>query len=357
MTSAPSIDDIRSSFKTHANYLDAVAMCARTPYRSGASPLGPQLPADLPALAQACAAAPTMGQNVAGGSTLDPEAVKRSLANAWGAELILGIGSNLGLEDELVRLMNNWGVVQAYYAGYHGFQALLLAQRKVRPESHQSTQSQFASQWTGRTLDLPPWSCAIGKDGFVNNGLSPAAIDVAIHNWASCDARSCWSLLAKALRTTRDDRIVERYAAKRKEKQRLIAKVWREKEAERMARGKTPRQEPRIPLPRLGAAEKVQAEEGVRHYTVFDYLYRLRIKTNYVDALMFTDGPVDAIDSLRVRANLIAITASTMLLHELHIGVLVGKATMMDWVDAWAARNDADNLTLGLRRDLLDAQL
>ena len=58
--------------------------------------------------------------------------VEASLRNAWGTELLLALGGSLGADDELIRLMNNWAVVQAYYCCYHGAQALLAA----RSEPH-----------------------------------------------------------------------------------------------------------------------------------------------------------------------------------------------------------------------------
>jgi hypothetical protein len=53
----------------------------------------------------------------------DIEAVRRSLSNALGTELLLSLGSEYASEDEFVRIANNWAAVQAYYVTYHAFQA------------------------------------------------------------------------------------------------------------------------------------------------------------------------------------------------------------------------------------------
>jgi hypothetical protein len=70
-----------------------------------------------------------------------------------------------------------------------------------------------------------------------------------------------------------------------------------------------------------------------------DYLYRLRVKSNYEDRTMFTDRPQDESESSAVHGNLVRLAASVMLLHELHIRRLVGRARMTTLVDAWLSRN------------------
>jgi len=66
----------------------------------------------------------------------------------------------------------------------------------------------------------------------------------------------------------------------------------------------------------------------VRSYTILDYLYRLRIKANYQDAGMFIDGPEDESASRRVHRDLVTIASCTLLVHECHIGGIVGKTQM-----------------------------
>jgi len=50
-------------------------------------------------------------------------------------------------------------------------------------------------------------------------------------------------------------------------------------------------------LSRLTDQEKGQLVTKVRPHSMMDYLYRLRIKTNYLDSAMFTDGPSDNLSS------------------------------------------------------------
>ncbi len=83
-----------------------------------------------------------------------------------------------------------------------------------------------------------------------------------------------------------------------------------------------------------------------------DYLYRLRIKTNYEDSNMFTDGPDDKGSSISVRNALCIIAGGTLFLHELSISNLVGKPTFIRWAQNWAEKNlpaDAGGLAKRLK--------
>jgi len=133
----------------------------------------------------------------------DRDQARASLSNAWGTELLLAFGHLMTRDDDLVRLMNNWAVVQAYYAAYHAAQAMIVALGRPRPESHPKTQTQFANLWAERDLFLPPWSFAACHDGWMN---APRAIE-DIHVWSGCDGNNCWDLAAKVMRTTRVEKL------------------------------------------------------------------------------------------------------------------------------------------------------
>lgn len=105
-------------------------------------------------------------------------------------------------------------------------------------------------------------------------------------------------------------------------------------------------------------AEKQQIDSKVRSYTLLDYLYRLRIKTNYEDAGMFIDGPTDTMSSGQVHSDLTTIASCTQLVHELHIAAMVGKQRLLQWADAWLGPHArGQELGLALRRDLIDRSL
>ncbi len=328
-------------------------LCA-TPYQSGVARLFTPLVDQLALLAPAVAEAPSMAR----AATVKPdlEQARASLVNAWGTELLLAFGGQLASrDDELLRVMNNWAVVQTYYVGYHAIQALVTARGQPRPDSHPKTQAQFATSWADRSLHLPPWTLG-ARDGGWCNPPPYHAIDDTLSPWAACAPGTCWDLAAKALRTTREETLKQRILKARERKRTANRTAWREEEHDREVRGRKPRPEPTWPRPQLSLEEKRVVNASVRSFTVLDYLYRLRIKTNYEDAGMFIDGPEDQLASSRVHRSLVALAGCTLLLHELHIAALVGRARILNWADDWLGPN-AHGQTLGLvlRRDLLAA--
>jgi hypothetical protein len=164
-------------------------------------------------------------------------------------------------------------------------------------------------------------------------------------------------LAGKALRTTRDFKVTERQNAAREGKRRENRKQFHTEEEQRLSEGKRWRKVPPFPLPRLTAEEKRMTEEKVRPYSMMDYLYRLRIKTNYEEPRMFTQGPKDRDASLFVYGAIVAITECTMLAHELRIQRLVGEKKLLGWADNWLSKSAsaAEGLGLSRRRDLLAA--
>lgn len=277
-----------------------------------------------------------------------------SLANAWGTELLIILSGRYASGDELLRLSNNWAAVQTYYVFYHAAQALAVANDMPRPQGHPSTQRVFMSSWATRNVSLPPWSLAAAHSKYLN--LPPGRlIDDDIHPWTRCDKETCWDLSAKALRTTRGDAILLAIRQKREAKRKGRRKAWEAKEAQRIAKGGRQRTSPRFPLPQLNQAEKSTVESNVRPRTLMDYLFRLRIKSNYEEARMFTEGPPDDVSSRRVHRDLRFLASSTMLLHELHIRQIIGIKEMSRLVDDWLLMNTPPGTELGLasRRNLV----
>lgn len=339
------------TFRTHANYLNAFAMLCSAPYQTGITRPFLRLDGQLAQLTPAVVALPSMKPP----TTAKPDFTQThaSLINAWGTEMLLSLGGQLATGEELRRLMNNWAVVQAYYVGYHATQALLSARGQPRPESHPKTQTLFADMWADRSLHLPPWTLAAIDGGWRN--APPNGIDDSLSPWSSCDAASCWNLAAKALRTTRDDAVRDRISDARDRKRSTARKAWQEHENRRISAGRPPRTEPSARRPRLTPDEKRKIQEDVRSFTLLDYLYRLRIKTNYEDAAMFIDGPEDDFASAIVHRHLVTIASCTLLVHELHIAAAVGKGRLLTWADTWLAANaPGQALGLALRRDLID---
>ena len=281
-------------------------------------------------------------------------AVRRSLSNAWGTELLLALSREYAVEDELIRLANNWGAVQAYYVAYHAFQAYLVANGETRPQTHQTTQRMFADRWTSRTLQMPPWTFAVAMGGFRNGPLG-REVDLSVHQWKFCDADNCWDIAGQALNSTREGVIPDKMNTKRENKRKDLRRDWEQEEAERLSAGQRPRKVPTIRLPQLAVAEKALVRSRVRPYTTMDYLYRLRIKSNYEDSTMFTEGPTDENASKLVHSDLVRLASSVLLMHELHVRQLIGIGPMTKMMDEWIAGSMPADRPLGvaLRRDVV----
>lgn len=327
------------SFKTHSNYIRAFGFLVYDPISSGL----PNIYACLKdRILQSNALSPTPNTNI------DLDQIRLRLHAAWGTEALLLMTRRIANEQELLRLSNNWSCIQIYYIFYHCTQALHIAKGHPRPESHPKTQNIFNDYWAGRSIILPPWSLAYGASGTIN--APPGTLpDVTVHQWTTCEGTNIWSLACKALMTTRREALEEKYREKRESKRMQNRRAWRQEENDRLSRGRRARRQPRFRLPNLTNSEKALINRSLRSYTIMDYLYRLRIKTNYEDSNMFSDGPEDNNSSRFVRDAVCRISKGTLFLYELAIRNLVGRETFLAWIDEWVQRNMPQNVTHGLR--------
>lgn len=344
-----------ASFHTHANYLRAFARLAGV----GVDEEGCQFLEGVAASVHTAYPAGAQARSV-----IDIGGICDCLNRAWGTELILNLNRRFSGTEELLRLANSWGVVQAYYVGYGATQALVMAEGRPRPTRHPTTQKMAVDLWVSRAAPVSPWSFAVSSpadrnaasDGTLNGPGRP--LDAEVHGWSTCTPETCWDLAGKALRSTRQDAVEERLSQARKDRARERPKDWRRQERERGAAGRRPRKEPIWPAKaRLTPTEAAAAEAAVRPYTVLDYLFRLRIKANYEDARMFTEGPQEEHESAAVARDLIDLTSATLLAHELRVGQMIGADVLLDAADAWLKRNSPPGRPLGLatRRGFLDS--
>jgi hypothetical protein len=332
------VTDPEGRFRSHKHYVEALAWIGeRTRFDT-----------DTRALARLAKRFRAQGISDRSPNTLDLEQVHRSLRNAWTTELLLALPGEWTEEDEFIRLANSWGVIQAYYVGYHATQALVVARGDPRPTSHPKTQNLYADLWVDRPLDLGPWSLGIAASGWKN--LPPnASIDPTVHPWKSCDPATSWSLATKVLKTTRDDVVKRAIDAKRDEGQRARKRAWEAEEQKRVAAGKKPRVVPQFSRPHLTLAEKDNCDRRTRTHTFLDYLWRLRISSNYDDSAIFTDGPDNDVDSYIVHRRMGYLAAGTSLLAELRISQVVGEKRLRRWADAFIKNSIPDPFTLGLK--------
>lgn len=347
--------DLTASFRSHENYLCAFGSLAGFPYFSGK---GHQVLEKIANNVKATFPKPN------GPKQFDVDELAGCLNRAWGTELLLAMSMRFIGEDEMMRISNSWGCVQLYYVGYSSVQALVVASGQPRPASHPKTQDQSIAYWTNRQSGVAPFSFA-AKPGSVSN-RDPRAyahgpgrdIDVGVHSWTTCDSNNCWDIAGLALRTTRQDAVDDKLAEARQKKIREKRKDWQTAEAARLAKGKPPRTTPNWKTAQLSPAEKAACEQNVRAYGWLDYLYRLRIKANYEEARMFTEGPDDDHTSAIVARNMIRFSTAVMIAHEVRIARTIGKTAFLDLARGWAATNNPPTtMGIGLRLPILERVL
>jgi hypothetical protein len=226
-------------------------------------------------------------------------------------------------------------------------QALHVAQGHPRPENHPKTQKAFHNQWANRSGFLHPWTFGYGHTGATNQP-GDINVDINIHPWSSCEGHNIWSLYTKALMTTRRDEILEKNRSMRESKRIAFRRAWMQEEASRIGQGKRARSQPRFPLPLLSAADKAGIDVSTRAYTLIDYIYRLRIKTNYEDSNMFIDGPEDSYQSTLVRSAFYSIASGTLFLYENALMAIIGRHVLTEWAVQWVQRNLPNGSVVGI---------
>ncbi|MDT5101285.1 MAG: hypothetical protein QOC76_5022 [Mycobacterium sp.] len=251
------------------------------------------------------------------------------------------------------------GMHPAVYVGYSSVQALVVANGQPRPASHPKTQEQAITFWANRSASVPPFSFAAKPGSSWNRDPQAYAhgpdrdID-NVHSWIACDSTSCWDIAALALRTTRQDAVEKQLTEARQKKIRQKRKEWQTAENARLAKGKPPKTMPVWKTAQLSTAEKAACEQNVRAYGWLDYLYRLRIKANYEEARMFTEGPDDEHTSAIFARNMIRFATAVMIAHEVRIARTIGKTAFLDLANTWTATNSPPaTMGIGLRLPIL----
>jgi hypothetical protein len=155
---------------------------------------------------------------------------------------------------------------------------------------------------------VTPWTArALGSDlGWRYEGFGGAAIDPTISNLSAPNSTNAPSLLAKALKTTRQEQITEH--------------------REGWLRGlKTATGTARKTLP---ANVRNANAERMRATTLFDLLWRLRRRSNYKEGDGLLTGALGPTDAANFHAALADVVAATLLPAEIYLAHLVGVKAM-----------------------------
>jgi hypothetical protein len=255
--------------------------------------------------------------------------LRRLLSIAWASELQLRLASYGG--GAFLRYSNAWTPVQAYYSVYMSVHAWLLTiGMSGLVDDHTRTLRTIVSHSVQRGLLPHPWTVTcegcpeLGERRII--GLpANANADQHVELLATPVLSDVYPRLAKMLETTRDLRL-----------QRLRREWLR-------ANGRQ----------RMPAAAKRAAGERLHATTLFDYLWRLRIRANYGDVSAFLMSSVDERDHEVFHGGLVRLTEASCLLFESLIATRIGCGPYAAAVDEFLAGGGND---LGEPARFLDAR-
>lgn len=231
------------------------------------------------------------------------------LRNGWATEILLNSPRALG-GDDLVSFANLWGPVQSYYAIFNAFTAMAMTVTGSKPpKSHAALLTWAATQVAHPASPfIVPWTARVGgaPGAYTFEGFGGANLNHGMSNLTAPHAHNAPSLLAKALKTTRREQIDEHREG------------WRK--GLRTASGA-----PRKNLPNDVLVARATA---LRSTTLFDLLWRLRVRSNYKEGDALLSGALGPRDAATFHDALSDIVAATLLTTEIYLAVLVGKPTL-----------------------------
>jgi hypothetical protein len=242
---------------------------------------------------------------------VDLDQLQRHLEIAWVTELVLRMPAALG-QGRALRVTNAWAPVHAYYAVNMALQAWFDANGMTGiADDHTATLRSIAAQIKDRRLFPEPWSVLCVGNPFVRDGCSyvneptpgacSAKIEVLSMPIGLPGAFSEVEFLARFgtwLRTTREARLRKREEA------------WKQKQ-------RRSRIDPKV---------RKQYVASLHPTSLFDCLWRLRIRSNYRSVETYLVRYVSESDAELFHKALVVITTSTLCLLECYVARLIGAA-------------------------------
>lgn len=231
------------------------------------------------------------------------------LRNGWATEVLLNAPRALG-GDDLVSFANLWAPVQAYYAVFNAFTALAHLVTPNPPQSHAKLLTWAATAAGGpKSPFVIPWTSRVGgaPGAWTYLDFGGAVIDPRISNLSAPHAANAPSLLAMALRTTRGEQVKEH-------REGWLAALPRTRVG---TRRKT-----------MPAAVLHDNTMRMRPTTLYDLLWRLRMRSNYKEGDAFLSGALSPADAADFHNALCDIVAATMVTVEIYLARHIGAAAL-----------------------------
>jgi hypothetical protein len=227
--------------------------------------------------------------------------IRRFLAIEWASETQLRLA--LDTEMSLLRYSNAWAPIHSYYAVYMGLQAWFASLNfDGLVDDHAASLRTASRQISARSLVPLPWSvtCSgtphIGEASFSNlpEGATPGKVELL----SNPSLETFWPRYCKMLETTRTRRLD------------ISFDEWKRRNNRK----------------NIKAAEKRDVAAQVMPTTIFDFLFRLRVRSNYRDVETFLMSAVDDSWQMDFLHSLVRVTSLTCLLLDALLVRQVGPA-------------------------------
>ena len=291
--------DNNARYWAYSNYLIALARVIDQQYSSDID------------LATAIAVSPGFQHLSRASSSLDYNALSKTLRHSWFTELLLNEKMKY---PELLPFAIPWSMVEAYYTVYPAIRAYFLSCGRVVETSHATTLRTICSDvanYQGRFP--PPWNCVLSGNLIsspfrVTNVTQPMTLNNPLCSPYLGDP---WQHYGLFLKTTRRRQI------------ELLVFKWK-------------KDHHRKQIPK---AERLRIAQTYRPTTFFDTLYRIRSRSNYQDADSFTFCNVTTSGVAELQSAICNVVHKTMLVFELSIARLISKKEFETMVKDFSATN------------------
>jgi hypothetical protein len=238
---------------------------------------------------------------------IDKEHIAVLLRHSWFTELLL---SETQKSEDLLLYANPWSMVQSYYAIYPGIRAYFLALNRPVKKTHHTTLGTICSDLTSYKDRFPqPWRTVLADDPAEDaiklvNG--PASLTLNLRNpLASLPGTDPWQFYGLLLRTTRSRQV------------KKSVNDWKQTHARK----------------RIYKRERTQLIANLRPTTMFDFLYRMRTRSNYQDIDSFAFSDVTTADAVDLQQGICHVVYATLFVFETMIAKIGGKKWFTERVE------------------------
>lgn len=251
-------------------------------------------------------------------SITDTAELRRLLAISWASETQLRLAEVGG--DAFLRYSNAWAPVQAYYAVYMSIHAWLVTAGMGRLiDDHTSTLRSVVSLAVERGLlphpfDVTCSGCPELGQRLINGTPASANINDHFESLAGPTLGDFYPRFSKMLETTRHLRLAR------------LRREWLRQNARK----------------KMMAAEKQALASRLHPTSVFDYLWRLRIRSNYGDVSAFLMSGVEDRSHGAFHSGLVSLASAICLLLQSLIVARAGPQSYADAIDEFTAGGGID---------------